>query len=195
MMDKPAMKLKGFTLIEMVVALTILSLIVLATVTALRTLAKTQNTLNVRTENIAEMRAVSRFLRTGFSQVPPIKVSTIRGGSISSFYGTRENIVWAAPMALPGSQGGLSTLKLYVNDARQLILLVLPFTLINPDWTNANSYVLVEGVQAFSIAYKSAQLTDWLQAWESEVQPQSPSHIKLALQVDDRYWPELIVAL
>lgn len=98
-------------------------------------------------------------------------------------------------MALPGSQGGLSSLKLYLNDAKELVVLVLPFTPVNPNWDNAKPYVLVEDVQAFSIAYKSAQLTDWVLFWEQEEQSQSPSHIKLALQVNNRYWPELIVAL
>ena len=57
---KPA---AGFTLVEVVVALTILSLIMLATVTALRTLANTQGTLERVTARIDEVRTVSGFLR------------------------------------------------------------------------------------------------------------------------------------
>ena len=54
---------RGFTLVEVVVALTILSLIMLATVTGLRTLANTQGTLERVTARIDEVRTVSGFLR------------------------------------------------------------------------------------------------------------------------------------
>ena len=54
---------RGFTLIEMSVALVVLSLIMLATVTALRTLGNTQVAVDRLTLRNDEIRSVSSFLR------------------------------------------------------------------------------------------------------------------------------------
>ena len=53
----------GFTLVEVMVALTILSLVMLATVSGFRTLAQTQTTLDRTINRVDEIRTVSHFLR------------------------------------------------------------------------------------------------------------------------------------
>ena len=54
---------RGFTLIEVVVSLAILSLVLLGTVTGLRTLGNTQVSLERVTQRADEVRTVSAFLR------------------------------------------------------------------------------------------------------------------------------------
>ena len=54
---------EGFTLVEVMVALTILSLVMMATVTGLRTLANTQSAIERMTSRVDEVRSVSIFLR------------------------------------------------------------------------------------------------------------------------------------
>ena len=54
---------RGFTLVEVMVALTILSLVMMATVTGLRTLANTQGAIERTTNRVDEIRSVSSFLR------------------------------------------------------------------------------------------------------------------------------------
>ena len=53
----------GFTLVEVVVATVVLSLLLLATVTALRTFGNTQLALERKTLRVDEIRSVSNFLR------------------------------------------------------------------------------------------------------------------------------------
>ena len=53
----------GFTLVEVMVALSILSLVLLGTVTGLRTLASTQSALERKTSRMDEVRSVSGLLR------------------------------------------------------------------------------------------------------------------------------------
>ena len=52
---------QGFTLIEVMVALTILSLVLMVTVTGLSTLANTQSAIERMTSRIDEVRSVSIF--------------------------------------------------------------------------------------------------------------------------------------
>ena len=53
----------GFTLVEVMVSITVLSMILLATVTALRTFGNTQQSLQHMTHRVDEVRSVSGFLR------------------------------------------------------------------------------------------------------------------------------------
>lgn len=193
-MPRHSMKRQGFTLVEMIVALTILSLILLSTMTALSTLAKTQTTLNKRTTQVAQMRAVTSFVRRSLGQAVTVSVELPDRTTSVYFYGSQSNIAWAAPLPIPGGQGGLSALKLYVDDAQQLILLVEPFS-SKPTWDNVRPLVLMEGVQAFSIAYKALANNDWVPLWELKAYNTQPAAVKLRLQVNNKYWPELIIAL
>ena len=56
----------GFTLVEVIVALGIFSLIMLATVSGYRTLGNTASTINHMTDRTDELRSVSTFLREAF---------------------------------------------------------------------------------------------------------------------------------
>ena len=58
-----AARSRGFTLVEVMVSLTILTLVMLATVTGLRTLGNTQVAIERLTGRVDEMRSVSSFLR------------------------------------------------------------------------------------------------------------------------------------
>ena len=69
----------GFTLVEVMVALTILSLIMLATLTGLRTLAGTQVALERKTERVDEIRTVSTFLRNTFES----SILSAQGGRLT----------------------------------------------------------------------------------------------------------------
>ena len=54
----------GFTLVEVMVALAIFSLVMLATVTGFRTLSNTAATIDRMTDRIDEVRSVSAFSGT-----------------------------------------------------------------------------------------------------------------------------------
>src|SRR5690606_14159465 len=61
----------GFTIVEVVVALTVLSLIVLATLTAVQTFGDTQARLETTLVRLDQMRMVSQFLRSTLRQAVP----------------------------------------------------------------------------------------------------------------------------
>ena len=61
-----ASRARGFTLVEVIVALAILSLVMLATVSGFRTLGNTATTISRMTDRSDELRSVSSFLRDAF---------------------------------------------------------------------------------------------------------------------------------
>ena len=101
----------GFTLVEVVVALSILALIMLATVTGLRTLARTQVALERVTERVDEVRTVSTFLRSTFesailaSQGGRLSLGGTRAGK-NYFELTRDSVAWKSTVLFGESYGG-----------------------------------------------------------------------------------------
>ena len=81
---------RGFTLVEVVVALAVLSLIMLATVTGLRTLGNTQVAVDRQVDRVSELRAVSSFLRDSFGAA----VTGSGGGGLSLGGGMGQRTVF-----------------------------------------------------------------------------------------------------
>ncbi len=183
---------RGFTLIEVVVALTILSLIVLATLTAMRTLGQTQAKLESRAENTARMRAVSDFLRHNLEQARPVLLFQFGVSSGRYFYGTQQELIWAVPMPIPGMQGGLASVNMRVNEDNQLVLLVREGVNFMP-WGDETAYVLANFVTELDIGYRASRWDEWVSEWPMEENP--PSHVRINIRVGERYWPELIMAI
>lgn len=190
-------KLRGFTLVEMVVALTILSLIVLATITGMRTLAKTQQVLKQRTTQVARMRAVEGFVRKSIEQLQTVGYSSGAGTpTIIYFQGASHELVWAAPAPIPGVNGGLWAMRLTRNDDHQLMLQVREdISLTSWGEDTSISHVLAEDVEMFDITYRAFGTSDWRLEWPLDNPDGVPAYIKIQLKVGDRYWPELIVAI
>lgn len=183
---------QGFTLIEVVVALTILSLIVLATLTAMRTLGQTQAKLEARADNTARLRAVSDFLRRNLEQAQPVLLFQFGQPAGRYFEGTNEELTWAAPMPIPGMQGGLASVKMRLNEDKQLVLLVRDGVDFTP-WGDETAYVLANFVTELDIGYRASRWDDWVGEWPLAEYP--PSHVRINIRVGERYWPELIVAI
>ena len=94
---------KGMTLVEVTVATVIFSIIMLATVTALRAFAGTYARLEEMTARTTQMREADRFLRV-------ILRSAINRRDF--FEGGLHALHWVAPIDRVGSAGGLQHLRL-----------------------------------------------------------------------------------
>lgn len=191
-LPRPGQRLRGFTLIEVVVAMTILSLIVLATLTAMRTLGQTQTKLEQRAESTARMRAVSTFLRRNLEQAHPVLLFQFGVPAGRYFYGGDQELIWAGPMPIPGMQGGLASVNLRLNDDNQLILLVRDGVNFMP-WEDDTPYLLANDVNSFNVSYRANPWSDWVSEWE--MSEEVPTHVRINVQVNERYWPELVVAV
>lgn len=189
----------GFSLIEVVVALAILSLIMLATVTGLRTLGNTQSTLDRQVERVSELRAVSSFLRDSFSAA--VTGSNTGGLSLGGdgsgravFEITEEGgIIWKAVVLFGESFGGSYLVRL----RREQDRLVLHWRKPSDEpplqsWNKAPTRTLVSGVDSFEIAYRRAPGDPWLTAWD---RAGPPGWVRLRLQVRGRFWPDLVMAV
>ena len=188
----------GFTLVEVVVALTILSLIMLATVTALRTLANTQGTLERVTARIDEVRTVSGFLR---DLMEAAVAGEGGGGSGLSLGGpSRQSayfeigadaLAWKATVLFGEGFGGTYLVQV-VREEDLLLLRWLepPSMSVQLDWSQAANRPLVLGLEEFAVAWRENHDQPWQQEW---VKGDKARWVRLQIKAAGRYWPELIM--
>ena len=187
---------RGFTLVEVMVAITILSLIMLATVTALRTLAGTQVALERVTDRVDEVRTVSTFLRSTFESA----ILSRQGGRLSLggskadksyFELSADSVAWKSTVLFGESYGGSYLVRVAKEDDE----LVLRWQEPNPrgladDWEKAGSRVLVESLEEFSLSYRSSFAADWSSAIDRKI---IPDLVRMQIKSSGRYWPDLIL--
>jgi general secretion pathway protein J len=190
---------RGFTLVEMTVAVAVLSLIMLATVTALRTLGATQGSLEVLTRGNDEIRSVSSFLRDA------LELSVVSGGgsgglslgggggSIALFETTPDSVVWTTALRFGESAGGSYVARV----GREGERIVLRWQLPNREgrlapWNKAPSRTLIDKVQSFEVAYRREAGGDWQRDWDRRG---APGWLRLRVQARERYWPDLVMSV
>ena len=188
----------GFTLVEVVVALSILSLVMLTTITGLRTLANTQGALDRLTIRVDQVRTVSSFLRDTHESAA---VGSSSASGLSLGGNTREaayfelspqGLIWKSTILIGENFGGSYLLRV----AREDDLLVLRWQEPGPsgepgiEWDMAQERTLVEGLQELEVSWRDNSGKGWRQDWSKG---DEAAWVRLQVKASDRYWPELIM--
>ena len=189
----------GFTLVEVVVALSVLSLIMLATISALRTFANTQQSLDRMMGRVDEVRTVSSLLRdlvdSAAMGADGGEGLTLGGGARDAAYfaGSDGVLMFKANILFGENFGGEYVLRFSREDSA----LVMRWQASNGDsrtidWSQAASRILVKQVDLFEVAYRPAPQADWVPEWQNGGVPVA---LRLRLRAAERFWPELIMAV
>jgi general secretion pathway protein J len=186
----------GFTLVEVIVSLAILSLIMVATISALRTFGQTQSSLDKVTQRIDEVRSVSSFLRDTFESSVVGKSSggglSMGGGASAGSYlkGGPTAMNWKAFVQFGEGYGGAFLVRVERDeDQLKLKWQDVPPKLDNVSWDNAPERVLVEGLEELQLDYRKEFASAWQDEWS---QQSSPSLVRMTIKAHGRFWPELI---
>lgn len=195
------MRQRGFTLVEVMVALTILSLVMVATVTGLRTLAGTQAAVERLTGRVDEVRTVSSFLRDTLESAVMGKGASDSGGLTLGGTGGDWNsylridqggLEWSAVVLFGESQGGNYLLRVSDEDGRLVLRWLEPSLLRSLDWDSAPSRVLAEELEEFAITYQREPGGPWYREWDAAG---VPALLRLQVKAGGRYWPDLVVRM
>lgn len=193
---------KGFTLLEMLVVMSLLSLVMLGMGSALRTTAQTGERIDQQLWQADEMRTATAFINASLGRVfiQKINAPTSVGENPYIFSGRPDTIEWIGIMPARYGAGGRYYFKLSLGTVageQGLILYFMPWTDAPtfPDWTQAETLALVPGATALSLQYTNTH-TDtpqWQPDWSS---PDGlPDRVMLTLQGAAGAWPILIVPL
>lgn len=206
---------RGFTLVEILVVMVMLSLLVLGMASALYSAAQTEQRVDHRLERLEQVRTISAFLRQLLGQVsvrdwthpmlPP-------GGKFQGLWAQPESIEWVGVMPARPGVFGRHFFRLAVEDAEggpALVLRYVPWQAHAeapdrfPAWDTAAARVLVPGVTAFAVQSRSdwptapAPPEGWPQGWQDgwPVLHSMPTQVLLKLADTQGEWPTLALTL
>ena len=203
-------KSQGFTLLEMLIGLTLLGVLLILIYSALNISLRAWDTGDQRASEASHQRIVQSFLRRELGQVFPIRWRGIAESKIA-FEGANRELKFVTALNLGASvkEGGLQWGHLYLADdtgpegiRRQSLFLKREiFDLHAKDWSGLDSVKptrLIEGVKAIEISYFGAEndTTDpkWADEWTQPLR--LPLLVKISIKTDlGRDVPELVVAL
>ncbi len=186
----------GFTLIEMMVSLVILSMIMLATVTALRTLGNTQGSLERLTLRNDEIRSVSSFLRDAMeSAIVGDDSGGLSlgggGGGLTLFEASPTSLLWSSVVRFGESSGGSYAVRVALEGSEVVLRWQKPDRAGRVgDWNNAASRTLISDVQRFDVAYRRVVDGPWQQQWDERG---APRWVRLQVQAGKRFWPDIVM--
>ncbi len=194
----------GFTLVELLVAMTLIGLIFVALFGGLRFGARTWEVGNTRSEVSAQTEVAQSLIRRQLAQA--IMLPGFERGDFS-FEGEAERLRFTAPGPSQIGLGGIYLFELFTETSDQGQRLKLRWRLHRPDLDpdspledeDRKTRVLLDGIDALRLGYygdpEGRRDPQWSETWEGhEVLPTLIS-VRLDLpQEDTRRWPELLVA-
>lgn len=181
---------RGMTLVEVMVATTIFSLIMLATVTALRTFAMTYDRVREEAEKTSQVREGDRFIRQALQDAV---------NADGLFEGTPTTLHWVAPVDRAGDAAGLQHLKLAVKGERLFVSFApLRASTEEPDWGRvAPDFPLIEQIEKLAFFYQAEPLGEWSPRYEpvDESLNSLPWAVAIELISAGQQWPPIIVCM
>jgi general secretion pathway protein J len=190
----------GFTLVEVLVVMALLSVVMLALGSAMSTVAKTEARIDERIGRGDELRTAVAFLRSTLGRISGRKVTRPPPApSGVMFGGGRDAVTWVGVMPARYGVGGRHFFRLAVEPGQQEPALVIRFvpwvdSPAFPEWSAAQALVLVKGVTGVSMHYMDSQQDAvWVSEWTAS--ERLPDRYLLEIQTAAGPWPPLNVAL
>jgi general secretion pathway protein J len=192
----------GFTLVELLVVMTLLSLIVLALSSALQSMAQTQERLDARLTRTDDLRVTSSFLQGILGRVVQHRKPGVlqAGENPFLFSGQAHEIAWIGVMPARYGAGGRYFLRLALEGEAGHSALVLRYAPwaddgTVPDWSSADRHVLATSVDTLDFAYEDAapEPPAWAPVWAST--DALPARVRISLSGGGRPWPTMVVPL
>ena len=194
----PVQKPAGFTLVEVIVALSLLGLIMLGLLSGLRSMADSSRRMDLVIERTEQIRMVGDFLRRSISQAQALPHYTVDHGYAVFFKGDPQELLWVAPFPSFHGLGGLHVMRLSKNaDTRQLILDYAPYAGFIPgaegEPLSFQQHLVLDEVDTFEVFYRKDAQQAWVNIWEET--NIIPGQVRIHLRRAEREWPDIIIAL
>lgn len=195
----------GFTLVELLVTLTVLGLFFVMLTGALRLGSRTWEVEQARSAALGEMEAVHSFIRRILTQAQPAVIPRPPEASPApALIGAADGVGFIAPMPPYLSAVDVAAISLQIDRSNQLSRLIVTWTpwishALAPDTTQSRATVLVDNVRKVEFSYfgpveEVGDMPRWNDEWRSTLS--MPWLVRMRLVTNDAAaWPDLIVAL
>lgn len=186
---------RGFTLVEVLVALAVLALVVAFGFTGLRHAADAWAVLDRQGRHAADLGAVQDVLRSLIAGAYPEAEPDGRGSYVVAFQGRGDALDFVARMPARTELPGFRRITLALDDGEGGRRLVLGWAGEPAQGEGAGSTVLVEGVRALRVRYfgDDGSGRRWHEAWSGR--KALPALVAMEMDLaDGRVWPRLVAA-
>ncbi|MDS4040701.1 MAG: prepilin-type N-terminal cleavage/methylation domain-containing protein [Candidatus Competibacter sp.] len=196
----PDRRQTGFTLLELVVAITLMGLVLLVLYSGLRLGLNGWDSGERRAEASNRLRSVQEFLRRQLAQSMTVYQTQAneKRKKIVVFAGEATAVEFVAPMLVHLGQGGLYRVRVETADS-QMRVRWRPYLPGDSTAGEERETVLLEGVSDVEWAYFGSERDDdqdpprWRSEWAN--QERRPLLVRLNLILQGESWPDLVVAL
>ena len=193
---------KGFTLIEVMIAMTLLSLMMVLLFGSLRISAESWNKGETKISQVNQKATVYQFFKHHLPAIKPLWDDFSEDEPQFSFHGEQDNLQFVSVLPASSGRKGLQQFKVFLDKKERGLVKVklTPFflSLNNADWQDEEAVVLAEQVAHFEISYffkmKGAIEGEWHKRWVDKKQLPTRIKINIAL-IDESYWPEMVFSL
>lgn len=199
---------RGLTLLEMLIALVLMSLLLVLLFGGLRLASRSWDAGSGYTDRVAQMQLVENFLRRRIAEVFPYRLRTNpnRPNAVFLGYGAGSHVLqFVAPMPAAGARGGLYVLRIGVAPGKHGQALMLWRAPLGASQAGDSvdspvnaPVVLADRVAGVEFAYFGAPAGTnappaWHSEWPDPTQPPRLVRMRLTL-ADGSKWPDLVVA-
>lgn len=197
----------GFTLLEALVALTLLALMLAVLGGSIRFASQSRETAAARIDSMDNMRIAQDFLRQTLAQAHPKRWAKAVGRPYV-LRGERDEVSLAAPLTARVGVGGLFLLKFSLVDtgnrsskAKNLVVSRIfpePDAQEMPDFSNAETTVLAENIAELEFQYLGRDNPNSDPIWQDDWREggRMPEAIRVRVRpVTGPPWPDMVVPL
>lgn len=188
---------QGFTLLELLVVMTLLSVLMIGMISAMRTMAQTETRIDQRFERLDDLRTSHAFLALTLGRLSGIRTDApgAPGKTVSAFSATADTLTWIGTLPARPNIGGCHYFQLAVEHAGADNALVLKLAPCNvdktpPDWSMAERHLLISRIAKLSIEAQGLptpsheKISIWPTGWQAgwPIGDLLPEQLRLTLQ-------------
>lgn len=187
---------RGFTLVEVVVALTLVAAVMLGMASAMRTLGQTAIRLDEHVAASEELRTFSQFLRLTLESLGGDPASEVSDRlPAPTLVGQPGALEWIGAFPARYGVGGMHRFRIFVDRRGPVPALVLEFAPMRSAgdeaaWNVVAPAVRLDRVTSLAVRYRDKDL-NWSDTWNSN--DEIPVLLSIALGDDRGDWPELVI--
>lgn len=197
---------EGFTLIEVLIAMTLLGIMVVLLFGSMRICAESWEKGEIKIEEVNQVAVVYNFFQRHLSAAKPLWDDfTVAGERSFTFQGNSEFVQFVSGFPASAGRAGLQlfTIKAQEEDQEQIIKVSLvPFyPSVEGEALPREEVTLIKNVSKFSLAYLGANETQddaaenlWQEEWLN--QETQPRLVKIHIELENGiYWPDMVIEL